>query len=214
MTRFVEVRRGVATSRRADNTSVLTAYGVTDKGRVRPINEDCWAFDERAEPVRRGRRHGRPQGRRSRRANRRGYRRRGSWRRDTTAVADWPFGFDPSLSFAGNRLRTAIHLAHVQVLEAAVDVQPVRGDGDDDRRRRRGRQPAVGRARRRQPALPARRRPHPAADARRLLDGVDAGRRIRQPIVAALERHPMRNALTNVVGAEPADRRARGGGRR
>src|SRR4029077_8089722 len=28
-----------------ENQSVLRAHGVTDKGRVRPINEDCWAFD-------------------------------------------------------------------------------------------------------------------------------------------------------------------------
>jgi serine/threonine protein phosphatase PrpC len=32
----------------------------------------------------------------------------------------WPFGLDPSLSEAGNILRTAIHLANIQVLEMAA----------------------------------------------------------------------------------------------
>ena len=32
----------------------------------------------------------------------------------------WPFGFDASFSHAGNLLRTAIHLANVQILETAI----------------------------------------------------------------------------------------------
>ncbi len=33
----------------------------------------------------------------------------------------WPFGFNPSLSAAGNRLRTGIHLASTRVLETSVE---------------------------------------------------------------------------------------------
>src|ERR1700751_5994644 len=31
----------------------------------------------------------------------------------------WSFGIDPTLSEAGNQIRTAIHLAHLQILEEA-----------------------------------------------------------------------------------------------
>ena len=107
---------------------MLRAYGVTDKGRVRPVNEDCWAVDDSSNlcVV----------------ADGMGGHNAGEvaariavdavvqfLASDSTAVADWPFGFDPSLSYAGNRLRTAIHLAHVQVLRAAVASNQYSGMG-------------------------------------------------------------------------------------
>ena len=113
----------------------------------------------------------------------------------------WPFGFNPSLSEAGNRLRTAIHLAHMQILETAVTSDQYAGMGttivaamvDGDRL-------SVAHA----------------GDSRLYLL---AGDRIRQLTrddswMATMlaqdpsadrgryERHPMRNALTNVVGAK------------
>src|ERR1700704_305858 len=94
-------RRGVVTSRRADNRGVLTAYGVTDKGRVRPINEDCWAFDEaRGLCVV---------------ADGMGGHKAGEvaaqiavdsvvrfLAAEATNNSDWPFGYDASLSYVGN----------------------------------------------------------------------------------------------------------------
>jgi protein phosphatase len=112
-----------------------------------------------------------------------------------------PFGIDPSLSDAGILLRTAIHLANMQVLELAGTSDELAGMGTTivvalvagDRL-------AVGHV----------------GDSRLYL--LSRERRLRQltdddswvmsilaqdPGVdpAALRRHPMRNALTNVVGA-------------
>ena len=178
---------------------VLRAYGVTDKGRVRPINEDCWAFDEtRNLCVVADGMGGHNAGEVAARIA-----------VDTVvrflasgsaAAANWPFGYDPSLSFAGNQLRTAIHLAHVQVLQAAVTSNRYSGMGTTivaafvD-----GNRLSVAHV----------------GDSRLYLL---AGGRIRQLThddswmasmlaedpaadLAALEHHPMRNALTNVVGA-------------
>ena len=41
----------------------------------------------------------------------------------------WPFGFDPSLSEAGNLIRTAIHLANMRVLETAGSSSAYTGMG-------------------------------------------------------------------------------------
>ncbi len=199
MTRFIEAHRGVATSRRADNTSVLRADGVTDKGRVRPTNEDCWAFDEaRNLCVVADGMGGHQAGEVAARiAVDTVVRFLAS---DTTAVADWPFGYDPSLSFSGNRVRTAIHLAHVQVLQAAVASNRYSGMGTTivaafvD-----GNRLCVGHV----------------GDSRLYLFAGDHVRQLthddswmasmlaEDPAadLAALECHPMRNALTNVVGA-------------
>ena len=178
---------------------MLRAYGVTDKGRVRPINEDCWAFDEtRNLCVVADGMGGHNAGEVAARiAVDTVVRFLAS---DSTAAAHWPFGYDPSLSFAGNRLRTAIHLAHVQVLQAAVTSNRYSGMGTTivaafvD-----GNRLSVAHV----------------GDSRLYLL---AGDHIRQLThddswmasmlaedpaadVAALEHHPMRNALTNVVGA-------------
>jgi serine/threonine protein phosphatase PrpC len=96
---------------------VLLAHGATDKGRVRPINQDYFAFEPScglcvvADGMG-GHKAGEVAARLA---------------VDTIVTfvkesdgAEWPFGFDPSLSNVGNRLRTAVHLAHMQVLEMAV----------------------------------------------------------------------------------------------
>jgi serine/threonine protein phosphatase PrpC len=178
---------------------VLRAHGVTDKGRIRPINEDCWAF----EPAQGlcvvadgmgGHNAGEVAARLA---------------VDTivdflTSPAldhDWPFGFDPSLSPAGNRVRTAIQLAHMHVLETAVTSDRYKGMGTTivasllD-----GNRLSVGHV----------------GDSRLY---VLANNRLRQIThddswmatmlaqdpsadVTRLEQHPMRNALTNVVGSK------------
>jgi serine/threonine protein phosphatase PrpC len=177
---------------------VLLAHGATDKGRVRPVNEDCWAFE------------------RSRGlcvvADGMGGHNAGevaahiavetivSSMTTSPAVSDWPFGFDPSLSNTGNRLRTAIQLAHMRILETAVTSDQYAGMGTT----------IVA------SSLAGDRLSVAHAGDSRLY--VLAGDRLRQVTrddswMASMiaqdpaadrghyERHPMRNALTNVVGA-------------
>jgi serine/threonine protein phosphatase PrpC len=177
----------------------LRAYGLTDTGRVRPTNEDCFAIDEAlglcviadgmgghnaGEVAARlavdavveyvGRRREHPE--------------------------SWPFGFDPSLSSDGNLLRTAIHLGNVQIREAALASEDFAGMGTTivAARVRNGRLSVAH-----------------VGDSRLYLvvDGTLRQLTMDDSWVASmlahdpkadpllLEHHPMRNALTNVVGA-------------
>ena len=181
---------------------------MTDKGRIRPTNEDCFAIDEAlglfviADGMG-GHNAGEVAARLAVDAV-------------ITCVAEWsakalaereggdawPFGYHDSLSADGNLLRTGIHLANVQILEASASADHYAGMGT-------------------------------TIVAARLTDGrlsiahvgdsrlyVLTGRRLRQLTnddswvasmlahdphadAALLQHHPMRNALTNVVGAGP-----------
>ncbi len=195
---------------------MLQAYGLTDKGRVRPINEDCFAIQEElglcviadgmgghnagevaarlavdavvdyiAEQTRVGR--------------------GADWGQTRVGIGsdpNWPFGYDDTLSTDGNLLRTAILLANVQILEAAIASNDYAGMGT-----------TIVAAR----AIDGRLSVAHVGDSRLYLV-VD--RQIRQvtqddswmvsmlahdpdadPML--LQHHPMRNALTNVVGARP-----------
>ena len=100
------------------DTGVLHASGVTDKGPIRAINEDCFAIDDRlrlcvvADGMG-GHNAGEV-------AARLGVETVLAFFRDSKqAGGEWPFGFEPSLSTESNRLRTAIHLANEQILERA-----------------------------------------------------------------------------------------------
>ena len=95
---------------------MLQAWGVSNRGAVRPTNQDRFAIDENL--------------RLCVIADGLGGHNAGEIAAHTAvdAVLDvvrdpqqigWPFGVDPSLSEAGNLIRTAIHLANVQVLEQA-----------------------------------------------------------------------------------------------
>jgi len=114
-------------------------------------------------------------------------------------ASGWPFGFDPSLSKAGNLLRTAIQVANIQILEAAVTSEEYSGMGT-----------TIVAALVEGPTLSV---AH-VGDSRLYLF---AGDRLRQltpddswlasvlaqdPLVdpEMLQNHPMRNALTNAVG--------------
>jgi protein phosphatase len=114
----------------------------------------------------------------------------------------WPFGIDPRLSEGGNLLRTAIHLANVQILEMASTSDAYTGMGTTvvatllvgDRI-------SIGHV----------------GDSRAYLVTHDGLRQLThddswiatvleqnpQTDLASLQHHPMRNALTNVVGARP-----------
>ena len=106
--------------------AMLLTSGVTDKGRVRPTNEDYFAID--------------PDLRLCVVADGMGGHNAGEVA-STLAVGaileylrapcrtGWPFGFEPSLSEAGNRLRTAIYLANSRVLEMADECPDYAGMG-------------------------------------------------------------------------------------
>ena len=174
----------------------LRAYGLTDKGRVRPTNEDCFAIQEElglcviADGMG-GHNAGEVAARLA-----------------VDAVADFvrhpddrfPFGFDPSLSAGGNILRTAIHLANVQIREVAISSDDYAGMGTTIV----AAQVAGGRL-----------SVAHVGDSRLYVVAGGALRQVTQddswmvsmlahdpaadPLL--LEHHPMRNALTNVVGA-------------
>jgi PPM family protein phosphatase len=185
-------------SRRADNRGVLSAYGVTDKGRVRSINQDCWAFDAaRGLCVV---------------ADGMGGHKAGEvaaqiavdavvrfLAAEATNGSDWPFGYDASLSYVGNRLRTAIHLAHVQVLRAAVASERYSGMGTTIVAA------MVDGSRLSVAHVGDSRLYLIAGDHIRQLTHDDswmASMLAEDPTadVTLLDRHPMRNALTNAVG--------------
>jgi protein phosphatase len=104
---------------------VLRAFGVTDKGRIRSVNEDCFSIrDDIGLCVLADGMGGHNAG-------------EVASRRAVDAIVGcygagtdgWPFGYDPELSADGNRLRTAIHLANVQVLEMAATSEQYAGMG-------------------------------------------------------------------------------------
>src|SRR5471030_319872 len=107
---------------------MLRAHGVTDKGRVRATNEDYFVIDDSlglavAADGMGGHNAGEVAARlavdtvvehiRSAEA-----RRSADGAKAAGERGDWPFGYDAALSADGNLLRTAIHLANVQILEA------------------------------------------------------------------------------------------------
>jgi PPM family protein phosphatase len=179
---------------------VLVAYGVTDKGRIRPINEDCFAIEEAlglcvvADGM-----GGHNAGEVAARlavdtvvdVNK-------QWRADSLH----PFGLDHALSNEGNVLRTSILLANAQILERATTAEQYAGMGTTVVVTRvSGERLTVA---------------HVGDSRLYLFDG----RRLRQvtrddswvaTVLATdpkadpllLQHHPMRNALTNVVGARP-----------
>ena len=113
---------------------MLSAHGVTDKGRVRQINEDCFLVDE---PLRLcvvadgmgGHNAGEVASRLAVEAVGEHIREAFNLPHGADETGAWPFGFEPRFSRAGNILRTAIHIANVQVLETALATQECSGMG-------------------------------------------------------------------------------------
>ena len=113
---------------------MLRAHGSTDKGPLRPTNEDYFGIDEDlglcvlADGMG-GHNAGEVAARMAVDAVTDYVRLailEGTGRDDGMA---WPFGFEPSLSRAGNLLRTAVLVAHVQILDAAMSVNRYSGMG-------------------------------------------------------------------------------------
>lgn len=101
---------------------MLRAYGVTDKGRVRQVNEDFFVFDESlrlcviADGMG-GHNAGEVAARLAVDAVVDEVRHAALTRSSPEQTGAWPFGYEARLSKSGNLLRTAIHVANVQVLE-------------------------------------------------------------------------------------------------
>jgi len=174
----------------------LQAYGLTDKGRVRPTNEDCFAIHEElglcviADGMG-GHNAGEVAARLA-----------------VDAVVAFmrspddrhPFGFDPALSADGNRLRTAIHRANAQIREMAFTSFDYAGMGTTivAAHERDGRLSVahVGDSRL---YLVARGRLQQVTQDDSWMASMLAHDPTADPQM--LEHHPLRNVLTNVVGA-------------
>jgi PPM family protein phosphatase len=107
---------------------MLKVHGVTDQGRVRSNNEDCFTCAEDAQfcavaDGMGGHNAGEV-------AARIAVETIVACLRECHGPTDtWPFGLDPALSEAGNRLRTAIYLANARILEASVRSSEYSGMG-------------------------------------------------------------------------------------
>ena len=194
--------------------AVLSAHGLSDKGPIRPVNEDCFAVDDRlglcvvadglgghnaGEVASRiavdtvvelcGAALLEPHG-------------SGSERRALQSSLSWPFGFDPSLSEAGNLLRTSVHTANVRILETADSSEGYAGMGTTI-------VAALVQGGRLSIAHVGDSRLYVFAGNRLRLLTRDDSWVIRvlsedpQADIGLFQNHPMRNALTNVVGAGP-----------
>ena len=181
---------------------MLRAFGISDTGRIRPTNEDCFAIDEAlgllviADGMG-GHNAGEVAARMAvdavvdhARASLSGGR----------PAESWPFGFDPALSRDANILRTAIHIANLQILEAAISADGCAGMGTTlvAARAAAGRLLVAHVGDSRLYVLESGCLTQVTSD-----DSWVATVLAREPGVdrALLAHHPMRNALTNVVGA-------------
>ncbi len=182
---------------------MLRAYGVSDRGRVRRTNEDCFAIDEdlRLCVVADGM-GGHNAGEVAARIAVDAVIAfvRAAAQADPAPGPAWPFGFDPAASRAANLLRNAIHVANLQILEASAATNAYAGMGTTivatlvskgaltaghvgDSRLYLGRRGALRQLTLDDSWAATMLRQDPDADA------------------AVLRHHPMRHALTNVVGA-------------
>jgi len=186
---------------------LLRAYGLTDRGRVRPTNQDCFAIREALGLLVIADGMGGHNGGEI------------AARLAVDAVVDcvgassegtdepvpddleaWPFGFDPSLSADGNLLRTAVYLADVRIREAAISSCDCAGMGTTivAARISHGRLSIAHVGDSRLYLLTARTLRQITQDDSWLASML-AHNPAADPFV--LEHHPLRHALTNVVGA-------------
>ncbi len=188
----------------------LQAYGLTDKGRARPTNEDCFAIeDELGLCVIADGMGGHKAGEVAARlavdavvefVRLRSLEASASFGETGPVPDPWPFGFDPSLSADGNMLRTAIQLASVQIREAAFTSHDYAGMGTTIVAAHvTGGLLSVAHAGDSRLYLFAERKLTQITQDDSWLVSMLAHDPHTDPLL--LEHHPMRNALTNVVGA-------------
>ncbi len=182
---------------------MLRACGVSDRGRARPTNEDCFGIEDAlqlcvvADGIG-GHQGGEVAARLAVDAVAEFFRERA--RPSEPAASPWPMGFDPELSENGNLLRTAIQLASLRILEAAVTDTGLVGMGTTI-------VVALADGPHLSVAHVGDSRLYLASQGRlRVMTEDDswmATLLARQPDAdpALLRHHPMRGALTNVVGA-------------
>jgi len=177
---------------------VFSAFGVTDQGRSRPSNEDCFAIHQPLGLVVVA------DGMGGHNAGEVAARMAVDVLAEYFALdhVEWPFGFDEQISIAANRMRTAILLANVQILESAITTDDYAGMGTtvvaaqiSERRLVCGH---VG---------DSRLYVWSGGSLRALTadDSWMASMLAHDPGAnpALLQQHPMRHALTNVVGTRP-----------
>ncbi len=191
---------------------MLRAFGISDRGRVRATNEDCFAVDETlgllvvADGMG-GHNAGEVAARMAVDAVVDHVRSRVAASSSSAPAADaaldradWPFGFNAALSSDGNLLRTAILLANVRILEASIGASTYAGMGTTivAARAVEGRLVVAHVGDSRLYVFDAAGLAQVTSD-----DSWVATVLAREPGVdrAALSHHPMRHALTNVVGA-------------
>jgi serine/threonine protein phosphatase PrpC len=103
------------------------AYGLSEQGPVRATNEDCFGLDdERGLCVVADGMGGHNGGEVASRIAVTGVT---DYIRASDGDGAWPFGFDRSLSESANRLRTAVHVANGQILDAATSRRDLSGMG-------------------------------------------------------------------------------------
>jgi protein phosphatase len=177
---------------------MLRAYGATDKGRVRPTNEDCFGIDQQlclcviADGMG-GHRAGEVASRMAVDAVMEYVSR---WAVATT----WPFGFDSAISEGGNLLRTAVHIANARIFDAASTTPDYFGMGTTTVAvLERGGVLSVAHVGDSRLYLFANEQLRQLTDDDSWAASVLARDPQMDPL--ALQNHPMRNALTNVVGS-------------
>ena len=183
---------------------VLQSHGVTEPGHFRSANEDCFAFNDDLQLMvvadgMGGHNAGEIAARlavdsivefvRDRRA-------------PPLFEELWPFGFNPSLSAAANRIRTAIHLADQRILEASMNGHAYAGMGTTVVAALVGEgRLAVGHVGDSRLYLVSNSELRPLTRDDAWTASVLASDPTIDPLV--VRHHPMRNALTNVVGTKP-----------
>lgn len=106
---------------------MLRASGVTDRGRVRATNEDCFGIDSDLQVCvvadgMGGHNAGEV-------ASRLAVEAILDYVANNAITTTWPYGYDDHLSPRGNLLRTAVHAANTRVFEAAAAVPSCAGMG-------------------------------------------------------------------------------------
>lgn len=179
---------------------MLRAFGVTDKGRVRATNEDCFGIDPELQLCvvadgMGGHNAGEV-------ASQMAVEAVLDYVAEHSDVATWPFGFDPTQTAGSNLLRTAVQVANRRVFEAAATSPALSGMGTT--------LVAVlvkGDALSVAHVGDSRLYSLAGGDAQQLTsdDSWAATMLARDPSLdpALLKAHPMRNALTSVIGSKP-----------
>ena len=178
---------------------MLRAFGVTDRGRVRPTNEDCFGIDPDLQLCviadgMGGHNAGEV-------ASRLAVEAVLDYVANNRVTTTWPYGYDSGLSERANLLRTAVQVANSRVFEAAAASSECTGMGTTIVAMLAGRDVMtvahVGDSR--LYALSGGAAEQLTAD-----DSWAAVMLARDPSLdpAILKTHPMRNALTSVIGAK------------